>query len=75
MEQVITVTYTLEKTFLAVATFEGVWVASCQTDLRKCSVLGLYSWYLVSLLWISKQDETKWMLFMRSKPVILYENS
>ena len=49
-KQIVTVTYTLEKTLFAVATFEGLGLASFQTELKKL---------VVSLLWISRDDNAK----------------
>ena len=40
------VALTLEKRFFVVATFEGLWVVSFQTELKDCSILGLYKYSL-----------------------------
>ena len=58
-KQAVTITYTLEKKFPTVATFEG-FVSSFFSDRVKTLVV-----YLVclNLVWVSRKDKTKWNCF------------
>ena len=39
-KEVVPITYTLEKSFVAAATFEGLWVISFHREYKKCNILG-----------------------------------
>ena len=46
LKQIVLITYTSEKTYFAIATFEDLWVVSCQTEPKTFATL-----VSASLLW------------------------
>ena len=62
-KQVVPMKTTLKKSFVAHATFEGLLVISFSEIVKKLQ----YFLVRASLLWTSREENTKWILFMRGK--------
>ena len=59
-------THTVEKLYL-----EDFWVVSFQTENTKLH----YTSVCMRLIWVSREEKTKWILFMRSKFIFLHVDS
>ena len=62
-KQVIPITYTLGKRFVAAVTFEGLSVASLRREYKKMQ----FCLVCMSSLYISTEKKTVWMMFMWGK--------
>ena len=71
LKQIISITYTLEKRFFAVAILLKVFESFLFRQLTNL----WYNLVCISLLWTSSKEKSQWILLMRSKFISLYLDS